>query len=88
MVKKNFLFLFFAISLSSLAGNGADYLEYLKWSKYFNEFDINIFKDYNKSETGLPLSSWYYGSGLLLSIIDKFIFFVNLNYQLNYNQLY
>ena len=74
MINVNYFLIFYVLVFSIISGGGADYLDYYKWSDYFSNYDLNIFEDYNKSENGLPLSSWYYGSGILSALINELLF--------------
>ena len=74
MINVNYFLIFYVLVFSIISGGGADYLAYYKWSDYFSNYNLNIFEDYNKSENGLPLSSWYYGSGILSALINELLF--------------
>ena len=67
------IFLFLSILIIT-SGGGPDYKQYLIWSEYFSTLDLNIFSEYPKSSNGLPLVAWYYGVGLLSSILTKILF--------------
>ena len=72
--KVNFLFFLMALIIAASAGGGADYVDYLRWADYFKNNNIEELKIYQKSENGLPLVSWYYGSGLIAGFINKILF--------------
>ena len=83
MVNTNFFFLILIICLLLLSGGGADHAEYLRWAEYFYTFDIGVFDKLNKhglglhkSENGLPLTVWSYGSGIFTAFINKIFFFI------------
>ena len=69
-----FLIFLFLSLLIITSGGGPDYKQYLIWSEYFSTLDLNIFSGYPKSSNGLPLVAWYYGVGLLSSILTKILF--------------
>ena len=71
------LFLFLSILIIT-SGGGADYPQYLKWSEYFLTLNLDTFSDYPKSKNGLPLSVWYYGVGLITSVLGKILFLKGL----------
>jgi len=75
-IKDYYLFLFF-LFLSVLvinSGGGPDYTHYFLWSEYFLTFNLDTFSDYPKSKNGLPLVLWYYGIGLITSVLSKIFF--------------
>jgi hypothetical protein len=67
------LFLFLSILIIT-SGGGADFHQYLIWSKYFSTLNLDVFSEYPKSKNGLPLVAWYYGVGLLSSVVSKIFF--------------
>ena len=73
-----FLIFLFLSLLVIISGGGADFLHYLKWSEYFSKYNLEIFFEYPKSQNGLPLVAWYYGIGLITSLISKLFFFKGL----------
>ena len=76
IIDAKILFLFFLIFLSFISGYGADSFHYLNWAIYFKSGNIDVLSSYSKTENGLPLSTWYYGSGLISGFISK-LFFVD-----------
>lgn len=73
MINSNFFFISILLFLGALSGGGADTLQYWEWTKYFQNFEINSFNNLGKSTNGLPLSSWYYGSGIIPALINKIL---------------
>lgn len=76
IIDAKILFLFFLIFFSFISGYGADSSHYLNWAIYFKSGNIDVLSSYSKTENGLPLSTWYYGSGLISGFISK-LFFVD-----------
>ena len=69
-----FLFFLFLSVLVINSGGGPDHTHYLLWSEYFLTFNLDTFSDYPKSINGLPLVLWYYGIGLITSVLSKIFF--------------
>ena len=73
----NFLIFFFSLILIISSGGGADFAEYSKWTEYFSDANLDIFKNDPKNFNGIPLIQWQYGVGLLASIPNKIIIIFN-----------
>lgn len=75
MINSNFFLIAFTICLGAISGYGPDSSSYWQWSNYFQHFDINIFNNLDKSKNGLPITSWYYGSGIIPAILNNILWF-------------
>ena len=69
-----FFFFFILIILLANSGKGPDYQHYINWTFYFANSDFLVMSDYHKTRNGLPMSSWFYGSGLISGLLSKIIF--------------